>query len=125
MDYFQPEVSGSPHLSEFRLIVLARRPDFRELRVPGRFVVHVGSIFVYYMLRCMFWVVSDSVLTLGALVFVYYIRRVVVDGFVQGCEVYVVCDVWKMACWDVFRVLRCRDEFCGDVCWEDTAASLP
>jgi len=41
----------------------------------------------------MFWVFSDLVLTLGALVFVYYIRRVVVDGFVQGCELYIVCDV--------------------------------
>ena len=93
MDYFRPEVSGSPNLCEFRLIVLARRPGFRELRVSGRYVVHVENIFVYCMLRCMFWVVSDSVLTLGALVFVYYMRRLVVDGFVRGCELYVVCDV--------------------------------
>ena len=61
--------------------------------MPGRFVVHVENIFVYYMLRCMFWVVTDSVLTLGALVFVYYMRGAVVDGFVRGCELYVVCDV--------------------------------
>ena len=93
MDYFRPEAPGNPNLSEFRLIVLARRPYSGELRVPGRFVIHVGSIYVCYTLRCMFWVFSDLVLTLGALVFVYYIRRVVVDGFVQGCELYIVCDV--------------------------------
>ena len=69
MGYFRPEVSGSPNLCEFRLIVLARRPGFRELRVPGRFVVLVGDIFVYYMLRYVFWVVSDLVLTLETLVF--------------------------------------------------------
>ena len=63
-------MSGSPDLCECRLIVLARRPGFRELRVPGRFVVLVGDIFVYYMLRYVFWVVSDLVLTLETLVFV-------------------------------------------------------
>ena len=64
------------------MIDLARRPSFRELRVPGRFVVLVEDIFVCYMLRRVFWVVSDLVLTLGTLVFVYYMRRVVVDSFV-------------------------------------------
>ena len=82
MDYFRPEVSGSPNLCEFRLIVLARRPGFGELRVPGRFVVLVKESFVYYMLRCVFWVVSDLVLTLEKLIFVYYMRRVYVGGFV-------------------------------------------
>ena len=82
MDYFRPEVSGSPKLCEFRLIVLARRPGFGELRVPGRFVVLGEDIFVYYMLRCVFWVFSDFVLTLEALIFVYCMRWVFVGGFV-------------------------------------------
>ena len=75
-------MSGSPNLCEFRLIVLARRPGFRELRGPGRFVVLVEDIFVYYMLRCVFWVVSDSVLTLEALIFVFCMHGVFVGGFV-------------------------------------------
>jgi hypothetical protein len=64
------------------LIDLARRPSFRELRVPGRSVFLVEDIFVCYMLRRVFWVVSELVLTLGTLVSVYYMRKVVVDGFV-------------------------------------------
>jgi hypothetical protein len=67
---------------EFRLIVLARRPGFGELRVPGRGVVLGGDVFVYYMMRCVFWVVSGLVLTLEALFFVYCLRGVLVDGFV-------------------------------------------
>ena len=50
--------------------------------MPWRFVVLVGDFFVYYMLSCVFWVVSDLVLTLETLVFVYYLRRVFVGGFV-------------------------------------------
>ena len=69
-------------MCEFRLIVLARRPGFGELRVPGRFVVLGGDVFVYYMLKCVFWVVSDLVLTLDALFFVYCLRGVFVYGFV-------------------------------------------
>ena len=69
-------------MCEFRLIVLARRPGFGELRVPGRFVVLGEDVFVYYMLRCVFWVVSDLVLTLGALIFVFCVRGLFVDEFV-------------------------------------------
>ena len=69
-------------MCEFRLIVLARRPGFGELRVPGRFVVLGGDVFVYYMLKCVFWVVSDLVLTLEALFFAYCLRGVFVYGFV-------------------------------------------
>ena len=57
-------MSGSPNLCEFETIVLARRPDFGDLRMSGRFVVLVGDVFVYYMLLCMFWVVYDLVLPL-------------------------------------------------------------
>ena len=32
--------------------------------MSGRFVVLVGDISVYYMLMCMFWIVSDLVLPL-------------------------------------------------------------
>ena len=69
-------------MCECRLIVLARRPGFGELRVPGRFVVLGEDIFVYYMLRCVFWVVSDLFPTLEALIFVYCMRGVFVDRFV-------------------------------------------
>ena len=82
MEYFRPEVSGSPNLCGFRLIVLARRPGFRELLVPGQCVVLVEDIFVYCMLRCMFWVVSDLVLPLETLVLFEGLCRVFVDGFV-------------------------------------------
>ena len=80
-------------MCEFRLIVLARRPGFGELRVPGRFVVLGEGIFVYYMLRCVFWVVSDLVLTLEALIFVYCMRWVFVGGFDWGCVLYIMYGV--------------------------------
>ena len=69
-------------LCEFRLIVLARGPGFGKLRVPGRFVALDECIFVYYMFRYVFWVVSDLVLTLETLSFVCYMREVFVGGFV-------------------------------------------
>ena len=75
-------MSGNPELCEFRLIVLARRPGFGDCVCRGEFVVLGGDIFVYYMLRCVFWMVSDLVLTLEALIFVYCMRRVFVGGFV-------------------------------------------
>ena len=124
MDYFRPEVSGSPNLCDFRLIVLARGPGFRGLRVPGQCVVLGEDIYVYCMLGCMFWVVSDLVLPLKALVLFGGLCRVFVDYFVWGCKLYIVCDVWERASWDVFHVPRGGGEFCGAVCWEGSAASL-
>ena len=53
---------GKSQFVRVRLIVLARRPGCRDLRVPGRFVVLVEESFMYYMLRCVFWVVSGLVL---------------------------------------------------------------
>ena len=82
MGYFWPEVSGSPILCEFRLVVLARRPGFGEMRVPGRFVVLDEDTFVYYVFGYVFWVVSDLDLTLETLSFVCYMRGVFVGGFV-------------------------------------------
>ena len=82
LGYFRPKKSGVPDVCECRLIVLARRPGFGDLRVPGRFVVYGEDIFVYYMLRCVFWVVSDLVLTLETRVLFEGLRRVFVDGFV-------------------------------------------
>ena len=58
-DVVLPGMSWSPNLCEFKTIVLARRPDFGEQQILGRFVVLVGGIFVYDMLVCVFWVVSD------------------------------------------------------------------
>jgi hypothetical protein len=81
LGYFRPEMSGSLVICEFRLIVLARRLGFGELRVPGRFVDLGEGIFVYCMLRCVFWVVSDLVRTLEVLTFVYCMRWVFVGGF--------------------------------------------
>ena len=82
LGYFRPKKSGVPVVCECRLIVLARRPGFGDLRVPGRFVVYGEDIFVCYMLRCVFWVFPALVLTLGALIFVYCMRGVFVDRFV-------------------------------------------
>ena len=59
-----PRVSWGPKLCEFKAVVLVRIPNFGEMRVSGRFVVLVGGISVYYMLMCMFWIVSGLVLPL-------------------------------------------------------------
>jgi hypothetical protein len=55
--------------------------------VPGRFVVLDEDIFVYYMLRCVFWVVSDLVLTLETSVGLFE---------VVCCMLCMVCRRWPV-----------------------------
>ena len=55
-------MSWSPKLCKSGAIVLARGPDFGGRQVLGRFVVLVEGVFVYDVLACVFWVVSDLVL---------------------------------------------------------------
>ena len=54
-----PGMSWSPKLCKFGTVVLARRPDFGDQQILGRFVVLVGGVFVYDTLMCVFWVDSD------------------------------------------------------------------